>query len=135
MKYWKYRVNFYFQYSEKIKYRAKYWQKYFSQKCSFVKNHQFKLNYLLIIIKFRVCSNTLLKIFIRLQIMGSLQDENQNSENQGMTQGAPVNKCITIHQNRDNYNQGHPCVHTRLILAPDIGMMNMWNYTTIYIFG
>ena len=66
------------------------------------KKNQFQLNYVLIIIKYRFYSNTLPKIFIRLQIMGSLQDENQNSENLGMTQGAPVNKCITIHQNRDS---------------------------------
>ena len=35
-------------------------------------------------------------------MMGSLQDKNQNSENLGMTQGAVVNKCITVHQNGDN---------------------------------
>ena len=47
-------------------------------------------------------SNTLLSIFIILQIMCSLQDANQNSENLGMTQGAKVNKCITIdpHKNK-----------------------------------
>ena len=79
------------------------------QKCSYVKYHQFKLNYRFIIIKFNFSSNTLPKIFIRLQIMGSLEDEKQNSENQGMTQGAPVNKCITIHQNGDNYSGTFLC--------------------------
>ena len=94
--------KFVFSISIENKISSKILKKYILQKCSFVKTYQFKLNDLLIIITFRFYSNILPKIFIRLQKMGSLQDENQNSENLGMTQGAPVNKCIRIPQNGDN---------------------------------